>query len=276
MGDFIEQTAVEEIGEGRYRALLSTDWVTWGPAGGYVAAVALRAAAAASSFGRPASFMCHFLSVASFDDVELRVERRRSGRRSEALQVEMTQDGKRILDAGVWAVDATQGLEHDYTQAPDVPEVEKLKDIAELVDRPLPGMYANFDRRPTDWQDASDRVPREPMMREWCRFRPTPSAEDRFVDAARSVILIDAFSWPSTWPAHPSDGPSPWIAPNIDLHVRFHHDAREDEWILLESRAELAAEGLIGTTGSVWSRDGRLIAAGSSQLFCRPRPERFR
>ena len=166
MGDFIGQTAVEEIGEGRYRALLSTDWVTWGPAGGYVAAVALRAAAAASSFGRPASFMCHFLSVASFDDVELRVERRRSGRRSEALQVEMTQDGKRILDASVWAVDATQGLEHDYTQAPDVPEVEKLKDIAELVDRPLPGMYANFDRRPTDWQDASDRVPREPMMRE--------------------------------------------------------------------------------------------------------------
>ena len=39
---------------------------------------------------------------------------------------------------------------------------------------------------------------------------------------------------------------------------------------------ELAADGLIGTTGTVWTPDGRLVAAGSSQLFCRPRPERFR
>ena len=92
----------------------------------------------------------------------------------------------------------------------------------------------------------------------------------------RSVILLDSFSWPATWPAYPSAGPSPWIAPNLDLHVRFHHDARADDWLLFEARAELAAEGLIGTSGTVWSPDGKLIAAGSSQLFCRPRPERFR
>jgi acyl-CoA thioesterase len=277
MDDFVEQTALEEIGERRYRAVLDSDWMTWGPLGGYVAAIALRAAGAATSFDRPASFACQYLSVARFDAVELEVEPLRGGRRTEALRVTMTQVGNRILDANVWAVGANQGLEHDYTQPPDVPPLADLADIRELMpDRPQRGFFKNLDRRPIDWTPESDRKVRDPLMRGWYRFRPTPSAEERFVDAARAVILIDSFTWPATWPAHPSDGPSPWIARNLDLHVRFHHDPRPHEWLLCETRADLAADGLIGTNGSVWSPQGHLIAAGSSQLFCRPRPERFR
>jgi acyl-CoA thioesterase-2 len=277
MGDFVEQTAVEEIGERRYRAVLHPDWMTWGPAGGYVAATALRAAGAATSFDRPASFTCQFLSVARFDAVELRVETLRAGRRTEALHVTMTQNDNPILDANVWAVGANEGLEHDYTQPPDVPRLDDLADVRELEpDRPQRGLFQNLDRRPIDWSSEEEQKVRDPVMRGWNRFRPTPTAADRFVDAARAVILIDLFSWPATWPAHPSRGPSPWIAPNLDLHVRFHHDARPHDWLLSESRADLAADGLIGTNGSVWSPDGHLIAAGSSQLFCRPRPERFR
>lgn len=40
MGDFIDDTALEEIDEGRYRAKLVPEWSTWGPLGGYVAAIA--------------------------------------------------------------------------------------------------------------------------------------------------------------------------------------------------------------------------------------------
>ena len=43
MGDFEADTRLE--GEnGRYRASISRDWEIWGPNGGYVAAIALRAA----------------------------------------------------------------------------------------------------------------------------------------------------------------------------------------------------------------------------------------
>jgi hypothetical protein len=78
VGDFVEETALEELepedradgasggaaeGDGlepmpprRYRAELVPDWRTWGPLGGYVAAIALRAAGMATSFDRPASF----------------------------------------------------------------------------------------------------------------------------------------------------------------------------------------------------------------------------
>lgn len=276
MGDFVEQTAVEEIEERRYRATLSPDWMTWGPAGGYVAATALRAAGAATSFDRPASFSCQYLSVARFDAVELRVDTLRRGRRTEALHVTMRQDGQQILDANVWAAGTNEGLEHDYTRPPEVPRFGDLPDIRELQpDRPQRGFFQNFDWRPVGWRPHDERTVRDPVTCGWYRMRPTACAEERFADAARAVILIDCFSWPATWPAHPSDGPLPWIAPNLDLHVRFHHDPRPHEWLLCETRAELAAEGLIGTTGCVWSPEGGLIAAGSSQLFCRPRPKRF-
>jgi acyl-CoA thioesterase len=277
VGDFVEQTALEEIEARRYRAVLHSDWMTWGPAGGYVAATALRAAGAATTFDRPVSFACQFLSVARFDAVELRVDTLRRGRRTEALHVSMTQDGNPILDANVWAAGANDGLEHDYTQPPDVPPFADLPDIRGLQpDRPPRGSYQNLDWRPIDWTPQDEQTVRDPVTRGWYRFRPTARAVERFVDAARSVILIDSFSWPATWPAHPSDGPLPWIAPNLDLHVRFHHDPRLHDWLLCETRADLAAEGLIGTSGSVWSPEGQLIASGSSQLFCRPRPKRFR
>jgi hypothetical protein len=42
MGDFERDTRVEG-GGGRYRATLSEDWRIWGPNGGYLAAIALRA-----------------------------------------------------------------------------------------------------------------------------------------------------------------------------------------------------------------------------------------
>ena len=51
-------------------ATLSADWEIWGPCGGYVAALALRAAGAESPFARPASFFCHYLSVAAFAPVD--------------------------------------------------------------------------------------------------------------------------------------------------------------------------------------------------------------
>src|SRR5262245_20914727 len=94
-GDFAADTRVERVeraegGDGVYRAELSPAWEVWGPLGGYVGAVALRALGAAAALPRPASVSLHFLSVAEFGPVELSVESLRRGKRSQALHARMT------------------------------------------------------------------------------------------------------------------------------------------------------------------------------------------
>ena len=121
MGDVDVQTAPALEGEGgRYTALVHRDWEIWGPCGGYVAAIALRAAGAESPFARPASFFCHYLSVAAFEPVDLVVTPLRSGRTVLAQRVEMTQGGRAVLEAMVWSVGEVAGLEHQDVLPPDV------------------------------------------------------------------------------------------------------------------------------------------------------------
>ena len=70
MGDFELDTRVEGS-EGEYRANISQDWEVWGPNGGYVAAVAMRAAGQEAAIKRPVAFSAHFLGRARFEQVEL-------------------------------------------------------------------------------------------------------------------------------------------------------------------------------------------------------------
>jgi len=96
VGDLAVDTAVEGS-DGRYTAVLSRDWEIWGPNGGYIAAIALRAAGAYSRFDRPVSLVSHFLGVADFDSpVDLDVHALREAKRAQSVRVSMTQRGRPI------------------------------------------------------------------------------------------------------------------------------------------------------------------------------------
>ena len=112
---------------------MSSEWEIWGPMGGYVAACAFRAAGESSGFDRPATFSCHFLGVAEFGPVDLRVETRKSGKTAASQRVEVSQGDRKILDAAVWSIGDVEGLEHDETVAPDVPDPDDLPFINELL-----------------------------------------------------------------------------------------------------------------------------------------------
>lgn len=90
------------------------------------------------------------------------------------------------------------------------------------------------------------------------------------------MILIDTFTWPATYRAHPIRGPSPWIAPNLDLYVRLHRETSAHEWLYCIGRADLAEAGLIAAHGAVFSPEGKRLASGSTQLLCSPCPPQFR
>ena len=201
MGDLANDTAVHPRGDGFYEATLSADWEIWGPMGGYVAACALRAAGASTEQARPATFSCHYLGVARFGPVDLRVETRRSGRTATSQRVEVTQEGRPILDAMVWSADDVEGLEHDETSPPDVPDPDHLPDVRELLpddaEPPFP-FWHNLEAKPIEFEaEWPPSGPRPARWQEWLRFTPTATFEDPWVDAARCVILVDLPSWPS-------------------------------------------------------------------------------
>ena len=91
MGDLGVDTRVEPAGDdgagNRYTAKLSPDWEIWGPNGGYLASVALRAAGLATGRARPASLVGHFLGVAAFDRVDLDVDILRTSRFATSARV---------------------------------------------------------------------------------------------------------------------------------------------------------------------------------------------
>lgn len=275
MGDFVEQTALEPLGDGRFRADISEDWRLWGPAGGLVSAMALRAAGEVTRLARPASFACQYVSFARFAPVELAVTSLRAGRRTEALRVEMSQEGKLVLSAQVWAVEESRGMVHDRVPVPEVPDPDDLPNMEALKGDAGHPYYENFERRPIHWHDGREHTPGEPEIPGWYRFRPRARASDPFVDGARAVVLLDTFTWPTIYGVHP-EVPSPWIAPSLDLYVRFHRDTTSHEWLYACGRADLAEDGLLAAAGTVWSRSRQLLASGATQLLCQPRPERFK
>jgi acyl-CoA thioesterase II len=275
VGSLDTDTRLERVEGDRFRTTLSPDWRIWGPNGGYVAAIALRAAGAASRFARPVSFACHFLGVGAFAPADVRVERLRSGRSAESLRVVLAQDERAFLDAQVWTTAVTEGLEHDVAPPPDVPRPASLEPFEELNrDEPPRSSFPfweNLEGRPTDWRPRAEWKPREPRLCCWYRFRPDARFEDAYLEAARALILIDTLSWPAACQAH-FEHENPWMAPSLDVAARFHRAPPYSEWLLVEARADVATEGLIGFHNRVWDEDGRCIASGGGQLLCRPRP----
>lgn len=276
MGDLAKDTAVEPsgAGDGLFTAELSADWEIWGPMGGYVAACALRAAGAAGAQRWPAAFSCHYLRVAKFEPIDIRVETRKQGRSATSQRVEVSQEGRPVLDAMVWSVDDVEGLEHDETTPPEVPAPDDLPGFGDLFpdDEPPFAFWRNFDGRPLNFErDWPPDGPRPAEWAEWLKFLPTPAYDDPWEDAARSVILVDLPSWPAAHRPHAWQEP-PFTAPTLDLNVAFHRPTSSEEWLLCEGVAPVSTRGMFGWTARLWSVDGKLHASGGGQCLYRRLP----
>ena len=272
--DFAEATRLEPAGQGRWNVTLREEWGLWSPAGGYISALALRAAGEMTHLPRPASMTCHFLRMGKYAPAELRVEKIKPGKRSELLRVELMQDGRALLICHVWGVqDGLSGIEHDDTILADLPDPEEVRTYEEqFPDDPIPPFFQRIEQRPIKAMPGAGDAPRDPELTGFYKFRPRSHADDAFVDAARILLLLDSYGWLAQYPAHPVDGASPWIAPNMDYHYRFHRPTQAADWLHMRVRADVATGGLMSTEGQIHDSAGQLLASGSSQLMCLPRP----
>ena len=240
-----------------------------------MAALALRAAGAESPFARPASFFCHYLSVAAFEPVELRGHavaggphgagaagrddpgrpagaRRHGlvGRRGGGPRARGRRPARRARSG--------RAARHRATLWPD-------------EDRPAIPFWDNFDQRLDRMvgQLAARRARCRRRGAPGCAARPTATFDDPWVDAARSLIVLDVGSWPAGSRPHAYLDP-PFIAPSLDLYASFQYPGqrRRSGCSSMRTRRWPRAACCRGPAGS-GREDRRLIASGGGQAVFR-------
>lgn len=276
MGDLLVDAALTDAGDGSYRCALSRDWEIWGPNGGYMAAIALGAARAATRRPVPANATVHFLSAASFDEpVTVTPVIQRSTRAATSVRVSVTQGDRPILEAMVWALDDDlPGLQHGGPPPPvaagswaDHPNTD-ARWAASGRERPSTyRFWDNFEQRPPMWiDDWEQRSGLDPVYLDWIRF-VSADAADPWAEAARLLLLVDLGAWPAANRMHVQ---SDFIAPSIDVSCEFHRLGQHSGWYLLRGESPVAGGGLVASHQEVWDDRGRLLASGISHLLCRP------
>jgi acyl-CoA thioesterase II len=261
----LEATTALAGEDGAYSVALSGDWEIWGPNGGYLAAIALRAAGRVAEIPRPVSFYCHFLSSPAFAEVELSVATLKRGRSTESLAVQMTQEGRPVLSALVRTAAEGEGHEHQEAPPPAVAPLEDSEPIRRIKDGKLLFPYwGNFScRRAESVEGGAEEPEGRAAIREWVRFEPVASFADPFLEAARPLVLLDTYGWPAAWQRY---GEKTRVAPNLDTAAWFHHADPDSEWLLIDEECHRAGDGLLAVAGRVWSQSGRLLASGGAQL----------
>lgn len=274
MGDFEADTRLTGS-SGRYMAEISRDWEIWGPCGGYIAALLLRAAGMHSSFDRPATLSVHFLGSAAFETATIDVSSLKRGRRSESLRVSMSQDGRPIAEALTWIADrGADGFSYDWADPPPGSEDPRSHPTVQELDPDWHSWHPfwdNFEYRPLNWLPEAEWLknrPHEPTYSGWFRFLPASVFDDPFVEAGRVAMLCDIKGWPAAHRAI-TEKPDEWIAPNMDVSITFHRLPSAADYLFLHAQAPVATGGLVGATGQVWATGGRLLASATQQMLQR-------
>jgi acyl-CoA thioesterase len=252
---FEADTAVEDLGGGRFGAEMSERWwVGKGPNGGYVAAVVLRAIQASASAERaPRSLTVHYQRAPLVGPVEVSVEVEREGGRVTFLSARMTQAGKVQATAqAVLSEDWSEGGFSELTM-PDAGEPGELHTIDPETRASRPNMLQNYRVRPALGEPAFSGG--APHTGAWIRTR-----EPRLLDAPLAAAFLD------TW------FPAPFVrlerpvgAPTIDYTVHFRSPlppggATAEDPYLISFRSNIARHGFFEEDGELWSADGTLLA----------------
>jgi len=252
----------------RLSATLSRNWEIWGPNGGYIASIALRAAGKiAPPDHRPATFSCQYLSVGQFAPVDIEAQAVRQGRNAWCINVALSQNEKRLLQAQVWTTNKKDGPAKVDRAFPDVKHHSNLKTWGELFSDAGESyaFWRNFESKPARFLPRGEIDPRGSINQSWHRFREFAPTKDLFLDYARALMMIDTGPWPAFTRAFAAE--PDYVAPTLDLTAWFHTPLGETDWFLADARADVAGDGLIHGTVDVWREDGRPVATGGSNLL---------
>ncbi|HEX7112263.1 MAG TPA: acyl-CoA thioesterase II, partial [Mizugakiibacter sp.] len=271
VAELLDLLALERLEDNLFRGQ-SRDIGTRYVFGGQVLGQALSAAQQTVNGERQAhSLHAYFLRAGDIDaPIVYSVERARDGHSFSARRVVAIQHGQPILNCAVSFQIAEPGVEHQLS----MPEVPMPEDLA--PPQPLPpeefahlpvklqrwlSMQGGFEFRHVWPRDELKPAKRPPLQHVWFRLRDhvgdAPVLHRALLAYASDFHLIGTATLP-----HGISYLTPELQmASLDHAMWFHRPFRADEWLLYscDSPSASGARGL--ARGSVYSRDGRLVAS---------------
>jgi hypothetical protein len=252
-------------GPERWTARVDEGWTVAGrPNGGYLLALATRAALEAAGQPHPLVVSAHFLTPSDPGPAELEVRRLRAGRSLSTARVTLVQEGTARLEALVTAgridPDAAPGWRRGSRPAGLAPVEDCLPARPELPGGVRANLLDHLDLRidPATAGWVAGRPGGRLEMRGWVRF-----ADGRAADPLALLQVVDALP-----PTSFDLGLASW-APTVELTV-YLRGLPAPGWLACVVRGQLWQGGWFDEEAEVWDPAGRLVA--QSRQFAGARP----
>ena len=247
--------------------------------GGQVLGQALVAATATAENRAVHSLHAYFLRRGDFNSpIVYEVDRALDGKHFSSRRVVAIQHGRQIFNMSASFQTAEPGLDHQISM-PQVPTPESLPDMESHyrgaadslppAARRLLEQKRPFDFRPVHPPDPVRPEKLAPCKYIWFRAVDAVGGEEALHRCLLAYVsdfhLLDTALKP-----HGVSVINPkLVIASIDHAMWFHRSVRVDEWLLyaIDSPSASGARGL--TRGSVFARDGRLVASASQEGLIR-------
>jgi acyl-CoA thioesterase len=228
--------------------------------GGYLAALAVRAAEAGDPDRRARTVMTSFLRPARPGPAELHATELRRGRSISTLHTELLQDGRRLTASRLTLLTEQTGI--DWPTCEPIP-LPPLDACVPIVPRQP---SAHFERAQARLDPASLPFTDGPRAMVRGYLRPL---EPRPIDAAWLAMASDWFPPPAFVRLEPPLG-----GVSVDLTTHVHQTLRSlgpDEWLTASFEIVTSAGGMATEHGRIATLDGHLLAESFQTRWMVPR-----
>ena len=241
--------------------------------GGLLVAQAILAASA----GAPACHALHAFFIGMGEKAQafdITVARTRDGRSFATRHVEITQAGRLLLAGHTSHHDGDPGPAHQ-AEMPDLPPPEGLEEQSVLrarravaAGRPARTFLLDvmLDVRPVELPQTAAHPERALWFRPRAPFRGGAAMHRAIIGFASDVGLVQV----GLLQHGRNENPAVQAA-SLDHSIWFHGDAQADDWLLHVQHSPVARGGRGLSLGSVFSRDGRLVASVAQEILARTR-----
>ncbi len=225
------------------------------------------------------SLHAYFLRRGDFNSpIVYEVDRALDGKHFSSRRVVAIQHGRQIFNMSASFQSPETGIDHQIS-IPDVPAPESLPDLEsyyrDMADR-LPAAARRvleqkrpFEFRPVHAPDFLRREKSPPHKHIW--FRAVDRlADDEALHRCLLAYVSDFHLLDTALKPHGISMISPkLVIASVDHAMWFHRSVRVDDWLLyaVDSPSASGARGF--TRGSVFARDGRLVASAAQEGLIR-------